>query len=330
MLFDPLTIRYVELRNRVMMAPMSLRASDTSGRIGDAHLVHYGSRAVGGVGLVMFADNAVAPAGRQHSCGLGLYDDEQAQALSRVAEFCHAQGAKVAVQLTHGGRKAYAEEGAPPVPVVGATGKPFSPISHVPQALTDEQVKALVGDFVDAALRARRAGVDMVEVHAAHGYLVHEFLSPLTNTRGGSYGGSLERRSQFLLEIVEAVRAECGPSMPLIVRLSVEDLAPNGWTLDDSVVLIKKLAEAGCDLIATIAGGAVEGWSMFERPVDFLGLAGDVRARTGVATIASGGISDAAGATRALAESQCDIVGIGRLLVQNPFWVASVRDAPKG
>lgn len=330
MLFDPLTIRGVEFPNRVVMAPMSQRATDSSGRAGDLHLVHWGSRAVGGVGLVMIADNAVAPAGRQHSCGLGLYDDEQAEALSRIAEFCHDQGAKVAVQLTHGGRKAFADEGVPLVPVVGATGEPFSADSHVPLALTDEQVPPLVDAFAAAARRARHAGVDVVEIHAAHGYLIHEFLSPLTNRRGGPYGASPEGRSRLLLEIVEAVRAACGPDMPLFVRLSVEDLAPNGWTLDDSVVLVGKLAEAGCDLIAALAGGAVEGWSMFERPVDFLGLAGDVRARTGIATAACGGITDAEAARRALAESRCDLVAIGRLLLHNPFWVASVRNASKG
>ena len=324
MLFDPLTIRDVELPNRVMMAPMSQRAADSAGCAGDWHLVHYGSRAVGGVGLVMIEDNAVAPAGRGHSRALGLYDDSQAEALRRVVDFCHAQGAKVGVQIGHAGRKAYADESQPLDAVVGATGKPFTAGGHMPQALSDERVEALVHDFAAAAERARNVGADVVEIHAGHGYLVHEFLSPLTNTRVGRYGGSREGRSRFLLDIVAAVRRVCGPGVPLFVRLAVDDLVAGGLTLDDSVVLIDKLKEAGCDLVAAIAGGAVEGASMFERPVDFLGLASDVRARTGIATAASGGVADAAAASRALSESRCDIVAIGRLLLHNPFWVASL------
>ncbi|BBX62227.1 oxidoreductase [Mycobacterium saskatchewanense] len=330
MLLDPLIIRGLELPNRVMMAPMSQRAADTAGRAGDWHMVHYGSRAIGGVGLVMLEDSAVAPAGRGHSRALGLYDDEQAEALSRIVEFCHTQGTKVGVQLGHAGRKAYADESEPLVPVVGATGKPFSPDGHVPRKLSDEQIRVLVRDFAAAAERARRVGVDVIEIHAAHGYLIHEFLSPLTNTRSGPFGGNPAGRSRFLHEVVEAVRAACGADMPMFVRLAVEDLAPNGWTLDDSAVVINQLGEAGCDLIAPIAGGAVMGSSMFEHPVDFLGLASDVRARTGMATAASGGIADAASATRALTESRCDIVAIGRLLLHNPFWVASLGEDTEG
>ncbi|NMH95615.1 hypothetical protein HF519_29585 [Pseudonocardia bannensis] len=326
MLLDPLKIRDLELPNRVVMAPMSQRSADQTGCANSWHLVHYGSRAVGGVGLVMIEDSAVSPEGRGHGGALGLYTDEQAAALAPIVEFCHQQGAKVGVQLGHTGRKAFADSDALNQ-VVGATGAPFNASSHQPHALTDEEIGDLVAAFGQAAARASQVGVDVIEIHASHGYLIHEFLSPLTNHRSGPYGGDPEANSRFLLDIVERVRAACGPGMPLFVRLAIDDLADGGWHADDAIPVINQLSRAGCDAIDAAAGGAVEGASSFEIPVDFRNLAAQVRERTGVPTIVAGGISSAEAAEAALAGSDCDLVAIGRLLLTNPFWVNSLKES---
>ena len=325
MLLDPLKVRDLELPNRVVMAPMSQRSADETGCAGTWHLVHYGARAVGGVGLVMIEDSAVSPEGRGHGGALGLYTDEQAAALAPIVGFCHEQGAKVGVQLGHTGRKAFTDHAALNQ-VVGATGQRFNASSHPPHALTEEEVHDLVAAFGRSAARARQVGVDVIEIHASNGYLIHEFLSPLTNHRSGPYGGSPEANSRFLLEIVEQVRAACGPGVPLFVRLTIDDLADGGWCADDAVPVINQLSDAGCDVIDAAAGGAVEGASSVEVPVDFRDLAAQVRAGTGVPTMVAGGISSAEAAEDALAAGACDLVGIGRLLLTDPFWVNSLKD----
>lgn len=329
MLLDPLKIRGLELPNRVVMAPMSQRAADESGCAGTWHLVHYGSRAVGGVGLVMIEDSAVSPEGRGHIGALGLYTDSQAAALAPIVQFCHEQGAKVGVQLGHTGRKAFADSAALNR-IVGATGQRFNPSSHQPHGLTGEEIRDLVSAFGRSAARARAIGVDVIEIHASNGYLIHEFLSPLTNHRVGPYGGNPEANSRFLVEIVEQVRAACGPEMPLFVRLSIDDLAEGGWHVDDALPVITRLGGAGCDVIDAAAGGAVEGASSFEVPVDFRNLAAQVREATGMPTIVAGGIGTAEAAERALADGACDLVAVGRLLLSNPFWVNSLRESTEG
>ncbi|NMO94026.1 hypothetical protein [Actinomycetospora sp. TBRC 11914] len=322
MLLDRLTIRDVELPNRVVMAPMSQRAADPTGRATPWHLVHYGARAVGGVGLIMIEDCAVAPEGRGHSGALGLWDDDQGDALRPVVEFCHDQGATVGLQLGHTGRKAFADEADPLDPVVGATGEPFDAASHEPRALSDEEVRRLVGAYGQAAARARRIGVDVVEVHASNGYLLHEFLSPLTNTRPGPYGPDGAER--VLVEVVAAVRDAVGPGAPVFVRLCVDDLAAGGWRPETVTPVVESLRRAGCDVVDAAAGGAVDGASSFDRPVDFTGLAREIRTRTGVPTVVAGGIADAAAADEALASGACDLVAVGRLLLENPYWAASL------
>jgi 2,4-dienoyl-CoA reductase-like NADH-dependent reductase (Old Yellow Enzyme family) len=329
MLLDPLKIRGLELPNRVVLAPMSQRSADETGCASTWHLVHYGSRAVGGVGLVMIEDSAVSPEGRGHSGALGLYTDEQAAALAPIVEFCHDQGAKVGVQLGHAGRKAFTDSPALNR-IVGATGQRFNASSHQPHGLTGEEIRELVGAFGRAAARASQIGVDVIEIHASNGYLIHEFLSPLTNHRVGPYGGNPEANSRFLVDIVEAVRAACGPEMPLFVRLTIDDLADGGWHVDDALPVISRLASAGCDAIDAAAGGAVEGASSFEVPVDFRSLAARVRQATGMPTIVAGGISTAEAAEAALADGACDLVAVGRLLLTNPFWVNSLKESAGG
>lgn len=329
MLFDPLKIRGLELPNRIVMAPMSQRSADESGCAGTWHLVHYGSRAVGGVGLVMIEDSAVSPEGRGHSGALGLYTDQQAAALAPIVEFCHEQGAKVGVQLGHAGRKAFADSPALNR-IVGATGQRFNASSHQPHGLTGEEIRELVDAFGRSAERAKHIGVDVIEIHASNGYLIHEFLSPLTNHRVGSYGGNPDANSRFLLDIVESVRAACGPEMPLFVRLSIDDLADGGWHVDDALRVISRLGSVGCDAIDAAAGGAVEGASSFEVPVDFRDLAAQVRAGTGMPTIVAGGISTAEAAEAALTDGACDLVAVGRLLLTNPFWVNALKESTGG
>lgn len=323
MLLDSLTIRDVELPNRVVMAPMSQRAADTTGCATPWHLVHYGARAIGGVGLIMIEDCAVTPGGRGHSGALGLWDDDQGESLRPIVKFCHRQGAKVGVQLGHTGRKAFADEVEPLAPVIGATGEPFDGTSHPPRLLSDEGVRELVRAFGEAAARARQVGVDVIEVHAANGYLIHEFLSPLTNTRSGPFGQDAGAE-RFLVEVVAAVRAAVDPGTPVFVRLPVDDLAPGGWRPETVTPVVQSLRQAGCDVIDAAAGGVVDGASSFDRPVDFTGLAREVRERTGAPTLVAGGVTDADGADEALASGACDLVAVGRLLLQNPNWVASL------
>jgi NADPH2 dehydrogenase len=324
-IFSPFEMRGTTLRNRIVMAPMSQGASDSSGQVKDWHFVHYGSRAVGGAGLIMLEDSAVAPDGRGSTRSLGLYNDAQAGALRRVIDFCQSQGARVGVQLGHAGFKAFAEEPTE-APVVSATETPYSASTHPPRALSADEVADLVGQFASSASRAIESGTDVIEIHASHGYLLHQFLSPITNTRDDRYGGDLRRNARFLIEVVEAVRSVMSSQHLLMVRLPIDDLAPGGLRPADAFEVGRELISAGCDIIDASAGGVVENATQFDRPVDFLELARTTRQALDVPTVVSGGIASAAAAEQAVAEDACSLVAIGRLLLENPYWVNNVRN----
>ena len=329
-LFSPLTLRSVTLRNRIAVSPMCQYSAD-DGFAGDWHFVHLGSRAVGGAGLVLTEAAAVEARGRISPQDLGVWKDDHIEPLARINHFLEAHGAVPGVQLAHAGRKASTyrpwAEGRGAVPtgeggwsVVGPTADAFAEGYPEPHALDDEGIQAVTVAFVDAAKRALEAGFKVVELHAAHGYLLHSFLSPLSNGRSDRYGGPFENRVRLLLETTEAVRAVWPEDLPLFVRLSATDWLEGGWSVDDSVAVAKLLKDRGVDLIDCSSGGAVPGVEIPVGPGYQVGLAEQVRQGAGIATGAVGLITDAAQADTLLRTGQADLVFLARVLLRDPYW----------
>ena len=326
-LFTPVTVRDLTARNRVWVSPMC-QYSSTDGMPDDWHLMHLGQFAAGGAGLVMTEASAVVPEGRISPRDAGIWTDEQAAAWRRITDFVHSQGAATGAQLAHAGRKASTRPpwlGRGPVAAgdggwqpVGPTTVPFGD-DNPPRALTDDEVAALPGFFAAAARRAVAAGFDAVELHFAHGYLVHQFYSPLTNTRTGRYGGDFAGRVRLALETAEAVRAALG-DRPLFVRLSATDWVDGGWTVDDTVRLARLLAERGVDLIDCSSGGNDPRAEIPLSPGYQVPFAARVRAEADVATGAVGLITDAEQAERIIAGGEADVVFLARTLLRDPHW----------
>ena len=328
-LFTPLTLRAVEFRNRVWVSPMC-QYSAQDGVANEWHLVHLGSRAVGGAGLVIAEATAVSPVGRISPGDLGLWSDAQAEALSRAAAFVSAQGSVPGVQLAHAGRKA--STGVPWLgggPLTTAEGGwrtvapsavPFAAGHPEPRALTAAEIGEVVRDFGAAARRAAVAGFQVVEVHAAHGYLLHQFLSPLSNLRTDAYGGSLEGRSRIVLEAARAVREAFPAECPVFVRLSATDWVEGGWDLPQAVQLATWLREAGVDLIDCSSGGLVPHAKIPVAPGFQVPFAAAIRRDAGIATAAVGLITEPAQAERILAEGHADAVLLARALLRDAYW----------
>lgn len=325
-LFEPLTLRTTTFRNRVFVSPMCMYSS-TEGMPGDWHLVHLGSRAVGGAGLVLTEATAVSPEGRISPQDAGIWNDEQAVAWARVTSFIRQHGSVPGIQLAHAGRKASCyrpwESASGTVPAaeggwltVGPSAVPFGRYA-APVALDDAGLLKVLADFEAATLRAVSAGFEVVEVHAAHGYLLHEFLSPLSNTRTDGYGGSFEGRTRLLLEVVERVRAVFDG--PLLVRISATDWTEGGWTLDDSVRLAPLLAEGGVDLVDVSSGGLHHAQQIAVEPGFQVPFAEAVRA-AGIATGAVGLITESKQAEVIIATGQADVVLLARELLRDPHW----------
>src|SRR5882672_10425270 len=265
-LFDPLTTRGLTLPHRIVVSPMC-EYSSIDGFANDWHLVHLGTRAVGGAGLVITEASAVTPEGRISPQDLGIYKDAHVEMLQRIVRFLHAQGSAAGTQLAHAGRKGSTQrpwDGHSAVHPkdggwipVAPSAEPFSETYPVPRPLETSEIHGIVDAFRDAAGRAREAGFDMLELHGAHGYLIHEFLSPLTNTRTDRYGGSFENRIRLCLEIVDAVREVWPERLPVWLRISAIDWAPGGWDIEASVELAKRVRERGIDLIDCSSGGLV-------------------------------------------------------------------------
>jgi 2,4-dienoyl-CoA reductase-like NADH-dependent reductase (Old Yellow Enzyme family) len=320
---EPDNVGGLRVRNRIMMSPMCQHRANGDGQPNDWHLVHYGSRAVGNVGIIMLEDTAVAPEGRLGNGGLGLYDDAQVAPFGRVIDFCHAAGATVGIQIGHCGRKAFVVDGpeaAAQHDMIAPSAIPFNDEAPTPRALTLDELPGIVEAFVATAQRAVDAGVDFVEIHGAHGYLLHEFLSAAANKREDEYGGSLENRARLLIEVVRAVRARLGEEVPLAVRLSAVDLVEGGNELDDSVRVARWLRDEGVTIIDVTSGGldsSPVGAHSMEQPA----LAAEIRRQAGIATVGVGGITEIGDADTLLKTGACDIVGVGRALLRNPFWV---------
>jgi 2,4-dienoyl-CoA reductase-like NADH-dependent reductase (Old Yellow Enzyme family) len=326
-LFSPITLREVTVRNRVWVSPMC-QYSATAGVPDDWHLVHLGAFARGGAGLVFTEASAVVPEGRISPADTGIWNDEQQRAWARIVDFLHRQGAAAGMQLAHAGRKAstqppwvgrgaVADEDGGWQPV-GPSDLPF-PGLREPRALELAEIAGVVDAFGAAAERAVAAGFDVLEVHAAHGYLLHEFLSPLSNRREDEYGGSFDNRVRLLLEVVAEVRRRVGEAVPLVVRVSATDWVEGGWTGDDTVRLGGLLREAGVDLVDVSTGGNAPA----EIPVEpgyQVPFAHRVRAEAGLPTGAVGLITEPKQAEEILAEGSADVVLLARALLRDPHW----------
>ncbi|HMD36530.1 MAG TPA: NADH:flavin oxidoreductase/NADH oxidase [Vicinamibacterales bacterium] len=327
-LFDPLPLRSLTLANRLVVSPMCQYSSD-DGFAGDWHFVHLGSRAVGGAALVFTEATAVAPEGRISPQDLGLWKDDHVAMLTRIVDFIHRQRTLAGIQLAHAGRKgstvrpwdgvgAVAVENGGWVPV-GPTDAPFAADYPKPCPLSTGDIARIVDAFRAAAVRARAAGFDTVEVHGAHGYLIHEFLSPLVNTRTDQYGGSFDNRARLAFEVVDAVRGVWPDSLPVFVRISSTDWKEGGWDIEQSVELAKRLRARGVDLIDCSSGGAVADVRIPIGPGYQVPFAERIRRDASIATGAVGLITTAAQANDIIVRGQADCVLIARELLRDPY-----------
>jgi 2,4-dienoyl-CoA reductase-like NADH-dependent reductase (Old Yellow Enzyme family) len=330
MLFAPLTLRDITFRNRIGVSPMCQYSSE-DGYASDWHLVHLGARAVGGAGLVMTEATAVEPRGRISPQDLGLWKDDQIAALERVARFVRAHGSTAGVQLAHAGRKASTrrpwEGGGPLQPAQGAwlpvapSAQPFDAGYQTPHALSEPEIAEVIAAFVAAAARVAAAGFEVIEIHAAHGYLLHQFLSPVANRRQDRWGGSFDNRTRLLLEVVRGVRRVWSERLPLFVRLSVTDwLGADGWDADDSVAVSRALAGEGVDLVDCSSGGIAPRVAIDAGPGYQTPFAARIRAEARVPTAAIGLITSAAQAEHVLRTGQADMVLLARELLRDPYW----------
>jgi 2,4-dienoyl-CoA reductase-like NADH-dependent reductase (Old Yellow Enzyme family) len=335
LLFTPHALRGVSARNRIWVAPMC-QYSAVDGMPGDWHLVHLGARAVGGAGVVLTEATAVSPEGRISPQDTGIWSDAQARAWARTVAFVQAQGALAGVQLAHAGRKGSSRrpwEGRGPVlpqdggwQPVGPTADPYPGLA-TPAALDEAGIAQVRADFLAATERSLQAGFDLVEVHAAHGYLLHEFLSPLSNTRTDAYGGDLAGRMRLVLEVVEDVRAAWPQDRPLVLRISASDWVEGGWTVEDSVALAKEAAARGVDLVDCSSGGNSADQAVTVGPGYQVPFAAQVRRDAGVATGAVGLLTDPAQAEQVLAEGSADVVLLARELLRDPHWPLRAAEA---
>ncbi len=328
-LFEPLSLRNVTFRNRIAVSPMC-QYSSQDGFATDWHLVHLGSRAVGGAGLVVMEATAVEDRGRISPYDQGIWKDEHIPMLSRIAAFQREQGAVAGVQLAHAGRKASTRrpwEGGGQIPIadggwqtVAPSAIPFRPQDAPPAALSKAEIAALVASFVAAARRALAAGFQVVELHGAHGYLMHEFLSPLSNRRNDEYGGSLENRMRFALEVTRAVREAWPAALPLFLRISSSDWVEGGWTIDDSVELARCVRDLGVDLIDCSSGGTSLDQKIALGPGYQVPFAERIRREVGIPTGAVGLITSARQAEEIVATGKADLVLLAREFLRDPYF----------
>jgi len=345
LLFKPLKIRELTLPNRIVLSPLCMYSAN-SGVASDWQFAHLSTFARGGVGLVFAEATAVEPRGRITPRCLGIWTDEQADALKPITSFISSMGSVPGIQIAHAGRKASASppwDGGKPVDigdstwgdpgwqVIGASAVPLADGWQTPKAMSEAEISELVGAFADSARRSAEAGFKVLEIHGAHGYLIHSFLSPLSNQRNDKYGGDLEGRMRFALEVAKAVRASWPEELPLFFRVSAVD--NNGWELDDSVILARALKSIGVDVIDCSAGG-ITGAPAFrakddgtpikssgDRPRGFqVPYASEIKKKADIRTMAVGRIIEAEQAEAILRDGDADLIGIGRELMYNPFW----------
>ena len=336
LLLEPFTLRQLTLRNRIVVSPMC-QYSCKDGLANDWHLVHLGSRAVGGAGLIFTEAAAVTEDGRITPEDLGLWNDDQIEPLQRITRFINAQGAVAGIQLAHAGRKAstwrpwLGKQGSIPADQGGWTPwgpskVAFDPKHTLPTPLDAQQIKEVIEAFVAAAKRALTAGFKVAEIHAAHGYLLHQFLSPVSNQRQDEYGGSFENRIRLTLEVTEAVRAVWPQELPLFVRVSATDWVEDGWNPDETVELAKRLKTLGVDLVDVSSGGTAANAEIPVGPGYQTAFAGRVREESGIATGAVGMITEPYQADTILRTGQADLILLARELLRDPYWPLHADD----
>ncbi|WP_336958533.1 NADPH dehydrogenase NamA [Chryseobacterium contaminans] len=324
MLYTPIQFRNVELKNRWVMSPMCMYSSE-NGMPNDFHLVHYGSRAQGGTGLLVVEATGVEPRGRITNHCMGIWNDEQAEKLQKIVEFVHQNSdSKIGIQLAHAGRKGSTWNNVQ-IPVeegwetIAPSSIPYHPSERIPHSLTTDEVKEQVQNFKKAARRAVKAGFDVIEIHGAHGYLIHQFLSPLSNIRTDEYGGSFENRIRFLIEIVDAVNEELNENTALFVRVSGTEYAENGWDIQDSVALAKALKEHAVDLVDVSSGGNIHGAKISVFNGYQVPFSSQIRSGANVKTGAVGLITELKQAEEILQNGEADLIFVAREILRNPY-----------
>jgi 2,4-dienoyl-CoA reductase-like NADH-dependent reductase (Old Yellow Enzyme family) len=338
-LMTPLAIREITLRNRIAVSPMCQYSSE-DGFANDWHLVHLGSRAAGGAGLVCMEAAAVAPRGRISPSDLGIWKPGHIEFLARITRFLHSQGAAAGIQLAHAGRKGSTRppwEGGGVQPesdggwqCVAPSAVPFRAGEPVPHELSKAEIHSLIDGFRDAAGRALLAGFDIVEIHGAHGYLIHQFLSPLSNRRTDEYGGTLDNRLRLALEVTEAVRGVWPARLPLFFRISATDWVPGGWTADDSVALARRLQTLGVDLVDCSSGGNAADARIPLGPGYQVPFAERIRRETGILTGAVGLITTPHQADEIVRQGQADMVLLAREFLRDPYFPLHAASALGG
>jgi 2,4-dienoyl-CoA reductase-like NADH-dependent reductase (Old Yellow Enzyme family) len=329
-LFAPLQIRDVHLRNRILVSPMC-QYSSVAGHADDWHLVHLGSRAVGGAAAVFTEATAILPEGRISPDDLGIWSDAHIDMLARIFRFVEAHGAVPGMQLAHAGRKASTSapwKGGGPIeesaggwrPIFAPSAIPFASGHPTPRALDKEGLQRVSRGFVDATGRALTAGAKIVEIHAAHGYLLNEFLSPLSNHRDDEYGGTFENRTRLVREVVGAVRSVWPQRYPLFIRVSATDWVEGGWTLEDTVALARQLKPLGVDVVDCSSGGVVPNAAIPVGPGFQVPLAQQVRLQAGILTGAVGMITQPEQADQIIRTGQADMVLLAREMLRQPYW----------
>ena len=330
MLFSPLSIHSIQLKNRIVVSPMCQYSSE-DGFATDWHLVHLGSRAVGGAGLIISEATAISPEGRISPDDLGIWLDDHIPTLKRITQFIRHNGSVAGIQLAHAGRKASTQspwKGGNPISPTEAGGwqtvapsaVPFHEGGPEPLSLTDEGLEKVRADFEAAATRALEAGFQVIEIHAAHGYLLHQFLSPLSNQRSDSYGGSFENRIRLLLEVIERVKLVWPSSLPLFVRISATDWTEGGWTVEDAIALAAVLKDKGVDVVDCSTGGNVAKAKIPVGPGYQVGFAERIKQETGLMTAAVGLITSAEQAEAILNNGQADLVLLAREFLRDPYF----------
>jgi len=329
-LFESFRLRGVEFGNRIWVSPMCQYSSE-DGMPTDWHLVHLGTRAVGGAGMVMVEATAVSPEARISPDDSGIWTDAHADAFRRITTFIKEQGSVAGIQLAHAGRKAstwspWKGDGMVPIAeggweAVAPSALAFHTNYPQPREMSADDIQKAIDDFADAARRSVAAGFEVIEVHAAHGYLLHEFLSPLSNRRTDEYGGSLEDRMRFPLAVVSAVRAAVPESTPVFVRISATDWADGGWDLESSVLFCQRLKDLGVDLVDVSSGGLVPDAKITVGPGYQVPFAREIRQRSGISTAAVGMITEPAQAEEILLNGDADAVFIARQFLREPYFV---------
>ena len=335
-LFEPLKLRDLVLNNRIGIPPMC-QYSARDGMAADWHFVHYASRAVGGAALMIVEATAVAAAGRISPGDLGIWDDRHIEPLARIARFAQEQGCVAAIQLAHAGRKASTglgwqaqktlSESEGGWDIVAPSPVAFGEGYAVPRELDEAGIRAVVADFVAAAHRARAAGFQTLEIHAAHGYLLHQFLSPLSNRRTDAYGGGFENRTRLVREVVSAIRGVWPERLPLLIRLSATDWVEGGWNADETVELCRLLKGLGVDLVDVSSGGLVATATIPVGTGFQTEFAARVRREAGIPSAAVGLITSPAQADHVVRSGQADVVLLGREILRNPYWPLAAAQA---